>query len=188
MIRSFTLHFIQHRLRSLFRMLRADDGAATLEFVIIFPLMFSIFLASVDAGVTMIRQSMLYRAVDIAIRQVRIGNIPDDGSVTLAELICANSRLLPNCTQNIAVEMQRIDGTNTASLSAPFQCIRAEEPIQPALEFTNGASHDLMIVRVCVTSNPFIRMTGYMTSLPINAEGDYQLTARAVFVNEPRNS
>lgn len=174
--------------RALSRLFRREDGSATVEFVIIFPLMFSIFLASIDAGFTMIRQAMLDRAVDIAIRQVRIGNIRNDGSDRLSDLICANSILLPNCTANIAVEMQRIQPGSTAGLDAPFRCIRAEDEVRPALSFTTGAQNDLMIVRVCVSSNPLIRMTGYLTAMPINAQGNYQLTARAVFVNEPRNS
>lgn len=167
---------------------RRQDGTTTVEFAIIFPMMFSIFLLAIDSGITMIRQGMLDRAVDLAIRQVRIGAIPNNGSATLSQMICDNSVLLRNCQSNIAVEMRRIQPTNTAPLTEPFQCIRAEEPLTPALNFTTGGTHDLMIARICVSANPLIRMTGYLSSLPVNPEGLYQLTARAVFVNEPRPS
>ena len=165
-----------------------EDGMAAAEFVIVFPLMFSIFLASIDFGVTMLRQVMLDRAVDMAVREVRLGNVNSDGSTRMSELICARTAMIPNCMSNIAVEMVRIEPESPTQLNAPFQCIRAEQEVTPALSFSAGGTHDLMIIRVCVSSNPLIRMTGWITGLPINAEGDYQLTARSVFVNEPRNS
>lgn len=166
---------------------RSEGGATSVEFVIVFPLMFTIFLASVDFGVTMLRQVMLDRAVDSAIREVRLGRISSDGSTQLSDLICQRSALLGNCSANIAVEMQRMEPESPVGLNAPFQCINEEQEITPALNFNAGASHDLMIIRVCVTANPLIRLTGWFTGLPINESGDYQLTARGVFVNEPRN-
>ena len=186
---SAAVHPAKRRVRKgLSALFRREDGSVTVEFVIIFPLMFSIFLASIDAGFTMVRQAMLDRAVDLAIRQVRLGQIRNDGSQRLSELICANSILLPNCVNNIAVEMQRLQPGQTTGLDAPFRCVRAEEPVRPALNFTTGAQNDLMVVRVCVSSNPLIRLTGFLSAMPINEQGTYQLTAGAIFVNEPRNS
>lgn len=170
---------------ALARRWRADDGAVTVEFVIIFPFVLGLLLMSVDAGITQLRQVFLHRAVDIAIREVRLGRVSESDS--MADLICARTAMLPRCRQRIAVEMQPIDTTTFVGLDEPNQCVDRETEITPAVTFNPGAGEqELMLIRVCVIADPFVRVTGYVSALPINADGDYVLVSNSVFVNEPR--
>lgn len=169
------------------RWAQRQDGNVTVEFVIVVPFLLSLFFASVDAGMTMLRQVFLDRAVDIAVREVRLGNL--DESDRLSAEICRRTALISDCAQNIAVEMVPIDTTNFTGLDDPIQCVDRELEITPAVAFNPGAggsAQELMLLRVCVAANPFIRLTGFLSSMPINAEGDYVLVSRGVFVNEPR--
>lgn len=165
-----------------------QDGAVTVEFVVIIPFLLSLFFASVDVGVSMLRQVMLDRAVDLAVREVRLGRVPSNGSVTMAQLICERTMLLPDCADNIAVEMLPIDTSTFAGLDAAVGCVNRELDITPSVAFnpgSGGAAQELMLIRTCVAADPFIRLTGFLTSMPINPEGQYVAVSRGIFVNEP---
>ncbi|MBN2760072.1 MAG: pilus assembly protein [Rhodobacteraceae bacterium] len=167
---------------------KRQDGAVTVEFVVIIPFLLTLFFASVDAGITMLRQVMLDRAVDLAVREVRLGRVPSDGSVTMAQLICDRTILFSDCPNNIAVEMQPIDTTNFAGLTDPIRCVDRELAITPAVAFnpgSGGSAQELMLIRTCVAADPLIRFTGFLTAMPINPEGQYVVASRGIFVNEP---
>jgi hypothetical protein len=172
-------------LQALTRRWRQEDGAVTVEFVIVFPFVLSILLMAIDAGVTTLRQTFLNRAVDIVMRDVRLGR--QNQSDSIKELICARTSMLPNCLQNITVEMQPIDTVNFTGLDDPIRCINREEDLIPQVTFNTGVAggQELMLVKVCVVADPFIRITGFVSHLPINADGDYVLVATSIFVKEP---
>ncbi|MDD7971366.1 TadE/TadG family type IV pilus assembly protein [Roseinatronobacter alkalisoli] len=171
------------------RFRRNDDGAATVEFVILFPLVLALMLGAIDLGITMVRQVMLDRAVDITVRDVRLGKIGANGSARMSDLICANSMLLPDCIGNISVEMMPVNTSDFTGLDGPFTCIDSEQEITPAVTFNpgmGGAAQELMLLRICVVAEPFLRVTGLFSGLDINPEGQLVLTSRSAFVNEPR--
>lgn len=171
--------------RALARTWRAEGGAVTVEFVIIFPFVLSLLLMSIDSGITQLRQVFLHRAVDLAVREVRLGRTND--ADRMSDLICARTAMLPGCRQKIAVEMQPINTETFDGLDAPNQCVDRETEIAPALVFDPGAGEqELMLIRVCVIADPFVRLTGYISALPMNEDGDYVLVSNSVFVMEPR--
>ena len=43
----------------------------------------------------------------------------------------------------------------------------------------------VVILMVCVASDPFIRFTGLVSGLRLNQSGQYVLTSQSIFVNEP---
>lgn len=177
------LHRVHH---DLIRRLRSEDGAVTVEFVIVFPFLLSLMLMAIDSGITQLRQTFLHRAVDLAVREVRLGRINE--SDAMSALICARTSMLPNCRENITVEMQVINTQTFAGLNEPTRCVNREENLTPAVDFNPGSRgdvQDLMLVRVCVAADPFIRLTGALTQMALNQEGNYVLTSNAVFVNEP---
>ncbi|MGY6703487.1 TadE/TadG family type IV pilus assembly protein [Roseinatronobacter sp.] len=171
------------------RFRRNDDGAATVEFAILFPLVLAMMLGAIDLGITMVRQVMLDRAVDITVRDVRLGKIGTNGSERMSDLICANSLMLADCTNNITVEMMPVNTSNFTGLDGPFPCIDDQQAITPAVTFNpgmGGAAQELMLLRICVVAEPFLRVTGLFSGLDINPDGQLVLTSRSVFVNEPR--
>lgn len=164
-----------------------EDGAVTVEFVIILPLVLSIFFLGIDAGIMNLRQVFLDRAVDIAVREVRLGRVSEQAS--LSELICQRTAMLPACLANISVEMQPISTSSFDGLEDPVTCIDREEAVTPAVTFipgSGGAAQELMLLRVCVVSDPFLRVTGLLGGIDVNPDGDLVLISTSVFVNEPR--
>ncbi len=162
-----------------------EKGAVTVEFVIVFPFVLTLLLTSIDAGITNLRQVFLARAVDLAVREVRLGNVSE--SARMSELICSRTSMLPSCMQNITVEMRPIDTDTFAGLEDPVSCINRELEITPSVVFTPGTgAQELMLIKVCVAADPFIRLNGFISQMPINASGQYVLITNSVFVNEPR--
>ncbi|WFE74300.1 TadE/TadG family type IV pilus assembly protein [Roseinatronobacter sp. S2] len=173
----------------LYRFRHNDDGAATVEFVILFPLILAMMLGAIDLGITMVRQVMLDRAVDITVRDVRLGKIGTNSADRMSDLICANSMMLPNCASNITVEMMPVNTSDFSGLDGPFPCIDDQQQITPAVTFDPGAgggAQELMLLRICVVAEPFLRVTGLFSGLDINPDGQLVLTSRSAFVNEPR--
>lgn len=168
------------------RFLGTDAGTAALEFVIAVPLVLAFLFSSIDYGVVMLRQVFLDRAVDIAVRQVRLGNIRGSQYAQFRSLICSNAFLLNDCENSIAIEMRPVDTVAWTGLDTPAQCVNRQENIAPVLAFNPGAgAQELMLIRVCVVVDPFITMTGMILGMPEDASGGFYLVSHAAFANEP---
>lgn len=168
------------------RFLRRDLGSASLEFALAVPVVMAMLFSSIDYGAVMLRQVFLDRAVDMTAREVRLGQINAAGFTGFRDRICDRTILLRNCRGTISIEMRPIDTTTWAGLNAPAQCINRQDDITPLLDFSPGAGQqELMLIRVCVAADPFIRMTGYVMGMTQNPDGIYNLVSRAAWVNEP---
>ena len=168
----------------LFRLREA--GTATVEFVIALPIVLSILFSSIDFGAVMLRQVFLDRAVDLAVREVRLGNVPTNGMATLRSLICQRTVLINDCEAGLAIELRPIDTTTWAGLNDPVNCINRSAAINPTLTFNPSAGNqDLMLVRVCASVDPFLSITGMVLGLGNETGGDLRLVAISAFTNEP---
>jgi Flp pilus assembly protein TadG len=173
--------------RALFQRFQASQaGSATIEFVIAVPIVLAFLFTSIDYGAVMLRQVFLDRAVDIAVRQVRLGNVPTNGLATLREQICAGTILTPDCVANTTIELRPVDQTTMGALRDPTMCLNRDEEIAPVVAFNPGAANELMLMRVCVAVDPFLRLTGIVHGMSEMSTGGYALVARAAFANEPR--
>lgn len=174
-------------LRRGLRRLRAEDGNATIEFVVLFPLIFSIFVSSVDFSIQMLRQIFLDRAVDMTIRDVRLGRFDTNGLDQMKESICANAALTPNCMATVTVELRPVTAQELATLDPRAQCVNRAANVTPVLSFTPGAGNqELMMLRACTVSNPFIVANGFILGNPRGPNDDFMAASIGIFVNEPR--
>jgi Flp pilus assembly protein TadG len=177
---------MKHRSR-LRRSLLSEAGSATVEFVILFPVIFAIFVTSVDFSLQMLRQVFLDRAVDLAIRDIRLGRIDAGGLQQLRERICANSALTPNCLTTVTVELRPMAPRDFATFDPTAQCVNRAENVTPVLSFTPGmGAQELMMLRACTVSNPFIVANGFLFGAPRGPNDDFMAASIGVFVNEPR--
>ncbi|MCL4675014.1 MAG: pilus assembly protein [Pararhodobacter sp.] len=168
------------------RFWKRDHGSATVEFVITVPLVLAFLFSAVDFGAVMLRQVFLDRSVDIAVRQVRLGNVSAGGFDDFRQAICDGTFLIPNCTASIAIEMRPVDTATWTGLDTPAQCINRAQSIQPVLQFNPGSGgQELMLIRVCVVADPFIEMTGLILGMTLDDSGGYHIVSHAAFANEP---
>jgi hypothetical protein len=177
---------VRTALSRLFRRTRAEDGTATVEFVIVVPMVLMIFMASVEAGFYMAKHVMLERGVDMAIRDVRLGQVPVVNQEVLREMICEGAHILVDCEDVLLIEMRPVS-TETFDLpAAPATCINRGEEVEPMTDVLPGGSGEFMIVRACAIQDPMFPSTGIGLRLRADAQGGYQMIASSLFVNEPR--
>lgn len=169
------------------RFLAREDGVTTVEFVMTFPIIAFFMLSAIEFGVVMVRQVMLDRAVDMAMRQVRLGNIGNNGLPELRAHICSQTIMISNCMNSLTIEMRPVDTTTFAGLNTPTRCINRAEDINPAVTFNVGAGEqELMLVKVCAVVDPFFPTSGWALGLETDASNGYAIASLSAFVNEPR--
>ena len=166
-------------------MLRREDGTATMEFVLVIPMIMAIFMASFESGLLMTRSIMLERAVDMVMRELRLGHYPNATNITLKQEICSRTVIFSDCSTNMKIELDRVSTTTWAMPATPTQCINRADNIDPVVTMNAGQQNDLMLIRVCVIMQAMFPTTGLGLQLPLDAAGGYALIARSAFVVEP---
>jgi len=162
-----------------------EDGSSTIEFVIIMPVIMTIFLMSIEVGVMMTRGLMLDRGIDITMRDLRLGNLTPMTHENLKNEICDNAMIIPECTESLSVELMPITTAGWAPTKSKPTCHDRADEIKPALEFIPGSGNELMIVSACATFNPFFPTTGLAATIRLQNSGQYAMIATSAFVNEP---
>lgn len=169
---------------------RRQDGNATIEFVFLFPLFMSIFLMGFESGYYMVRNVMLERAVDISVRDIRLGNGKVPQFAAVKEQICENSVIFPNCTDSLHVYMEEvaIAPGAIAAVTGEARCVNrfSTEPQFDETDYNVGQANTMMVVQVCASVSPFFPTTGIGLGLQ-NDElgGNMAIVATTAFVNEP---
>lgn len=181
------------------RFRRSEDGSSTVEFVIIFPAFIAIFLSSFESGLMMVRNVMLERGTDIAIRSLRLGTPIPPTYDEFKQSICDNAVIFPDCLTLVQVELEPISTANFTMPNTPTNCINesvhnsATNPINPINDtsFVGGGNNDLMVVRVCALFTPMFPGTTLGMQMPKFDPNDtapdakYALVVTSAFVNEP---
>ncbi len=165
--------------------LRQEDGTATMEFVLVIPVIMAIFMASFESGLLMTRSIMLERAVDMTIRELRLGHYPNATNATLKQEICSRTVIFSDCVSNMKIELERVSTTTWSMPATPTQCINRAANIDPVISMGAGTANDLMLVRVCVVLQAMFPTTGLGLELPLDPSGGYGLIAKSAFVVEP---
>lgn len=178
------LHRIK-RLGAALKGLRREDGNATIEFVLLFPALITVFLMVVETGVILIRGTMLDRAVDISMRELRLGTLSPMTHDGLKQSICDNSLIIQNCGDVILVELRPISTATWTPLEGATTCVNRSEEVQPVLDFVPGLQNEMMLVRVCAVFDPFFPTGQLAAQIKMDDQGGYALVAMSAYVNEP---
>lgn len=172
--------------RTLRRWRRNENGTATVEFAIMFPLFVTLLLSSVELGMIMFRHAMLERGMDLAVRDIRLGTGTNPDHDDIKDAICSFSGVLPNCTDNLRLEMIRVDPRAFAALPAEGDCIDHSEETVPVRSFAHGGENEMMLLRACYVFSPVIPTSGLGYYLEVDGAGNAAMFATSAFVQEPR--
>ncbi|GAA6196481.1 TadE/TadG family type IV pilus assembly protein [Pseudophaeobacter sp.] len=175
--------------KRLFRRFRGDTKATvTVEFAILMPLFFMLLTSTVELGMVVLRQSQLERALDIAVRNIRLttGSAPQHDVVR--DQICDLSGFIDNCSTSLRLEMVQLDPFAWVDVNEQVDCISKPEEVLPVRGFSNtGRSNDLMLIRACMRFKPLFSGWGFGESLSTaDPEGLVSLVAVSAFVQEPK--
>ncbi|KEJ96775.1 TadE-like protein [Pseudosulfitobacter pseudonitzschiae] len=169
------------------RKFRKDErGFMLIEFALAIPLIFTMFLTSVELGIYTMRQMFLDRGMDISIREVRLNTAKKYTHAELKEMICYYSGFLPDCDSQLRLEMKEVDMRNFSGFGAPADCVDTSKPVTPLQNFTNGLDHSVMLLRACYMFDPVFRLTGLGEGFVKDGAGHAKMISVAAFVQEPR--
>lgn len=173
------------------RFRRREDGGPTIAFVILFmPFMFLAILGF-EMGLLMTRHAMLERGLDMAIREIRLNTGAEVDETIMKRKICNSAGILPDCMNNVRLEMRPIDffqSGNQSNNSIPRRasCVNVNDPFEVPRNFQNGAANQVMVVRACGIFSPMLAQSvPFAGSDTGTRDGHYRLVATSAFVMEP---
>jgi len=172
--------------KALRRLRRNDDGAVTVEFVIVFPVFMSLFVSVFESGLMMTKVMMLERGLDLTVRQIRLA--PSSTAIThdaVKEMICSHALILDDCEDNLQVEMVQIDTTTFTMPGRNNQCIDRESEVEPVVSFNAGGQNDIMFIRACAVVDPMFPNLGLGLVFTKDPSGGVRLVSSSAFANEP---
>lgn len=179
--------FIPHRARmQAFR--RSQTGASTVPTVLFLPIFLIIMLAGVELGVLVLRQTLFDRGVDLSARILRLGIQPMPSHEVLKRSICSNIAFIPNCMNDLSVEIFEVNKTTWTSTGAGTRATCTDRSLvtPPAVVLQRGESNQLMLLRACLKVDPMIAGIGLGAALHTDASGQFAMITTTAFVNEPR--
>ena len=171
--------------RFLRRFRAREDGTATLEFAITFPAVLFILISGIELAMITLHHSMLERAVDMTVRDIRLGTGSAPQHDELKDLICGRAGFIYECDTNLRLEMVRLDPRNWTGISDAPDCTDQSEEVAPVRTFVNGQENELMVLRACAKIDPVFPTAGLGRSLEKDGAGQFALVSTTAFVQEP---
>lgn len=185
-----------------------EDGNATVEFVLLFPLYMWVFVSSIESGLMMTRNAMLERGVDLVVRELKLNTTWKPDEDDLKRTICDVGGMFDNCEDNLRIEVHRINPRNPVYPSPQPTCKdRRDAPIPPDQSpdlFASVGQNELVMLRVCALIDPIIpnykfsrvffagtedeqqlSMLGLGSMVPLQAGGGLALVVTTMYVSEP---
>lgn len=173
--------------RGVQRKARVEDGNATIEFVILFPLFLTLLASAAEIGMITYRHTMLERAVDLTVRDIRLGTGSAPQYAQIRDTICTRAPIIADCQANMKIEMIRMDLRNYVAPPAEFDCIDKAEEVQPVRAFENGMENEMILLRVCAMFTPLFPFAGLGRDLKESDDSGFvAMVSSTAFVQEPR--
>lgn len=160
------------------------SAAATVEFIILFPMLIWIVFSTFELGWVTTRQMMLNRGLNLTIRDLRLGRIEEPTHEKLKVIICDRASILRNCKSSIHLElipMTLASGVPKTSAT----CVDRTGEIEPVENFSAGIEEDIMFVRACVIVDLMLPGMGIGAQLHKDSTGGYAMVAYSAFKREP---
>ncbi len=181
-------------LNRLLRFRSAERGNVTVEFALVFPVFILILTSSIEMGVITIRQTLLERGLDIAMREVRIGTGAQYSHDDIRDLICDGAVIFDDCQANLRLEMIPNDPRSYTQLPSTVDCAVQTagaaagewDIINPVRKFEMGSSNELVIVRACMLYDPVFPTSNLALTRTSDQNGKSALVAVSAFTQEPR--
>ena len=165
-----------------------DEGSVVVDFAILMPIFLTIMLSGVEMGMMTVRQMLLERGLDMAVRDLRLGSGAEPQHDVIKKEICNYAGFLPDCDNSLKLEMRPLDMRNYSALPKKFDCVDRSEDVNPVREFTAGGENEMMVLRACIKFSPIFPQVGLGNKGEIDQNGDMALFSVSAFVNEPNGA
>jgi len=166
---------------------RDETGSAAVEFVLVFPVMATMIVMTLELGFITLRQTMLERGLDMAVREVRLGTGTTIEHDDVKDLVCENSMIFVDCENKLYLEMVNSDPRSFVPLHPIALCTdqTVDSAIRPVRSFTPGQANDVVMMRACLNYAPLFPEALLAGLLAQDSDGDAAIIAVTAFVQEP---
>lgn len=171
--------------RYLGRKAREEDGSASVEFVLIFPVYLSLIIMSIELGFVTMRHTLIERGMDIAVRDLRLGTGTAPQHAEIKDLICEHAMMVADCKTKLRLEMVPASMFAFQSLDTTPDCTDKADEAKPVRDFTPGVANQVMLLRACYKFEPFFPDEFLGTALTKDASGEASIVTMTAFVQEP---
>lgn len=172
-------------LKKYLRRWRDETGSAAVEFVLVFPVMATMIVLTLEMGFITLRQTLLERGLDMAVREVRLGTGTAPQHSDIKDLVCEHSIMLLECSTKLRLEMVSTDPRAYTSLPAQVDCTDQAEPARPVRAFTPAQANELVQMRACLKYKPLFPEALLAGLLTKDTSGEAAIIAVTAFVQEP---
>ncbi|GHA42004.1 hypothetical protein GCM10008927_03070 [Amylibacter ulvae] len=176
------------------RFWQKEEGTSTLEFIFIFPLFFFMFALAIEGGWFTAQKVFLERAVDISVRNLRLGKIrgtaEKDAYDVLKDEICEHAGIVNDCANSMKLEMYQLSPDESFTLGTR-DCVerKPEDPdAVPTRTFTMGNFGDVMFVRACIVVDPLFSVTPITPAFELDNSGGFFLSTYTAYAVEPEDN
>jgi len=174
-----------HLRRQAARLLCREDGNASVEFMVIVPIYLALMVMSLELSMITLRQTMLERGLDIAVREIRLGTGTKPTHDAIKKRICDEVYVIADCENSIRLEMVPSDMRALTTLGGQIMCTDKQEEGAPVLKFTPGQQNQLMFLRACAKYDPIFPTWQLARAMQKDASGQIALISMSAFVQEP---
>ena len=164
---------------------RDERGTATVEFVIVFPLIIAVFMSTFEAAMLTAKYTMMERALDLTIRELRLNASTPLSESDVKDQVCQETLLIADCRSTIVIEMTEINPPVWTWPATRAACADRINDTLPVVNYTQAQANKLVLVRVCTVVDPWFPLTGLGLALTKDASGGFQMTTASAFVAEP---
>lgn len=167
------------------RFKREEDGHMVVEFALAVPLVFTMFLTSVELGIYSMRQMFLDRGLDMTVREIRLGTGTQFTHNQLKQKICTYSGFLTDCDTTLRLSLRPVDIRTFNGVGGPSDCVDTSQVIEPPSVFSLGQGNEMMLVRACYMFKPVFPTTGLGYAFTKDGSGRSKMVSLSAFVQEP---
>jgi Flp pilus assembly protein TadG len=162
-----------------------SSGTTAIEFAILAPMFVALMFTTFEVGWLVTKSTLLDRALDIAIRDIRVGDAAAAKSQkALISAICDNLYVVTDCASSLTVEMTRIMTKNDFP-ATDATCVDRDAGLSPIVSFTPGSRAEIMFVRACLVSDALTPYIGIAFHFVKDSKNGYSIVASSAFMNEP---
>lgn len=171
--------------KALRRFRNADDGSALVPFALWTPVMLGVALSTVEVGALTLRHTQLERALDLTVREMRLGTGRTYTHAELKTMICSQTSILADCGQMLHLEMVGLDMRDWTDPPTTVECTDVGVDVTPQRNFEFGREHETMMLRACYKYRPISPVTALGRPVKTDTDGYTGVVSTAVFVHEP---
>ncbi len=175
------------RLKTALRRFRKEEHGSVfvIEFVILVPLLFTVFLMSIDMSLFSLRQVQLNRGLEQTVRFIRLNTGTPMTYSQIKKMVCDNAGGAGDCVATLRLEMVTVNPRAFARMDPDIDCIDKSLPLKPERGFTLGQQHELMLLRACLKFDPMLPGSNFGFKFALDGAGQGSMYAISSFVQEP---